>query len=158
MGGGQSRQPVQAADDAGGATLVPGENGTAPRLSQDETQVTYATLLSKEDGRLNWADSAQNLHNRARAVNPWPGAWCEWKEDYCRTETEPLKIWRTQVIEGNYGGAIPGAILQVKDDAMLVQTGDGILKILEVQSPGKPRMNPESWARGHHAGSGKKFD
>lgn len=138
------------------------ENGTAPRIAQDEAQITYASLLSKDDGRLNWADNAQNLHNRARAVNPWPGAWCDWNEDYCRAETEPLKIWRTQVIEGNYGGkpgvALPGAILKVENETMDVQTGDGILRLLEVQSPGKPRMNPEAWARGHHAGSGKKFD
>ena len=100
----------------------------------------------------------QRLHNRVRAVNPWPGAWCEWNEDYCRQEAEPLKIWRTQVLEGNYGGAIPGAILKVEDEAILVQTGDGILRLQEVQSPGKPRMNAAAWSRGHHAGSGKKFD
>ncbi|HEY0074515.1 MAG TPA: methionyl-tRNA formyltransferase [Abditibacteriaceae bacterium] len=127
------------------------EAGKAPRLPQDEAQVTYASMLTKDDGRLNWQDSAQNLHNRARAVNPWPGAWCEWNG-------EMLKIWRTQVLEGNYSGAVPGAILEVEDEAMLVQTGEGILKILEVQAPGKPRMNPAAWSRGHGAGSGKKFD
>lgn len=134
------------------------EAGTAPRVAQDETQVTYASMLNKEDGRINWADNAQNLHNRVRAVNPWPGAWCEWKEDWCKDEGEPLKIWRTQALDGNYGGAIPGAILKVAGEEMWVQTGEGILKILEVQSPGKPRMNPVAWAQGHHAGTGKKFD
>ncbi len=127
------------------------EAGSAPRMVQDEAQITYASMLSKEDGRLNWSDNAANLHNRARAVNPWPGAWCEY-------QGEVLKIWRTQVLEGNYGGAIPGAILKVEDEAMCVQTGDGILRLLEVQAAGKPRMNPAAWARGHHAGSGKKFD
>ena len=134
------------------------ENGSAPRVMQDESQITYASLLSKDDGRLNWQSSAQNIHNRVRAVNPWPGAWCQWSEDWCRNEPEILKIWRTESLQGHYGGAIAGAILKVEDDAMWVQTGDGILKILEVQSPGKPRMNPAAWARGHHAGSGKKFE
>ena len=126
------------------------ETGKAPRLPQDESQVTYASMLNKEEGRLNWSESAQALHNRVRAVNPWPGAWCEWNN-------EILKIWRTQVLEGNEG-AIHGAILKVEEDSILVQTGAGILRILEVQAPGKPRMTPAAWSRGHHAEAGKKFD
>jgi methionyl-tRNA formyltransferase len=126
------------------------ESGTAPRIAQDENLVTYASLLDKEAGRLDWAQNACSLHNRVRAMNPWPGAWCEW-------EGEVFKIWRTQALEGNYSGAIPGAILEVEDEGLLVPTGDGILRLLEVQSPGKPRMNAAAWSRGHHAASGKAF-
>ena len=83
------------------------ENGSAPREPQDESQITYASMLTKEDGRLNWHESAQNLHNRARAVNPWPGAWCEF-------HGETLKIWRTQIAESE-SGAAPGTILKIEN-------------------------------------------
>ena len=107
-------------------------------------------MLSKEDGRLNWQDSAQDLHNRARAVNPWPGAWCEF-------HGETLKIWRTQIAESE-SGAAPGTILKIENESILVQTGDGLLRILEVQAPGKPRMNPAAWSRGARLEADAKFD
>jgi methionyl-tRNA formyltransferase len=126
------------------------ENGTAPRLPQDEAHITYASMLEKEDGRLRWNESAQALHNRARAVNPWPGAFVEWKG-------EPLKVWRTQRVEGASGEA-PGAILKIENEAVLAQTGDGILRLIEVQAPGKPRMDAAAWSRGSRAATGEKFD
>ena len=126
------------------------ENGTAPRVPQDEAHITYASMLDKEHGRLDWTQSATALHNRARAVNPWPGAWCE-------IHGETLKIWRTQALEGA-SGAAPGAILKVESESMLAQTGDGVLRLLEVQAPGKPRMNPAAWSRGVRLQIGDKFD
>jgi methionyl-tRNA formyltransferase len=126
------------------------ENGTAPRLPQDEAGITYASMLEKEDGCLRWNESAQALHNRARAVNPWPGAYVEWKG-------EPLKIWRTQRVEGASSEA-PGAILKIESEALLAQTGDGILRLIEVQAPGKPRMNAAAWSRGARINIGEKFD
>ncbi len=126
------------------------ESATAPRLPQNEAHITYASMLDKEHGRLDWNESATALHNRVRALNPWPGAWCEFKG-------EVLKIWRSQALEGASGGAA-GAILKIETESMLLQTGDGILRISEVQAAGKPRMNPAAWSRGHHGGMGNKFD
>lgn len=125
------------------------EAGTAPRLPQDEAHITYASMLEKEHGRLDWNESASALHNRVRALNPWPGAWCEFRG-------EILKIWRTQALEAT-PGASAGAILEIEAESLLMQTGDGILRVLEVQAPGKPRMNPAAWSRGARAGIGEKF-
>jgi methionyl-tRNA formyltransferase len=115
------------------------EGGRAPRTPQDEAGVTLAPTIKKEFAELAWASPASKLHNTVRAMNPWPTAWFTWNGDV-------VKVWRAEV-EPNAAGQ-PGQILEHKGSTLLVGTGEGALRLLEVQPPGKPRMGGGDWARG----------
>jgi len=128
----------------------------APRVPQDETQVTWASTLSKENGQIDWAQPALSLVNRVRACNPWPGAWCQFRG-------HTLKIWRAAIAPSpdsasNVGVAngVPGSWLGNAHAAM-VATGEGILQLIEVQPEGKPRLDAAAWARGARLAAGETF-
>lgn len=124
--------------------------GRAPRLPQDETQVTWAPTLSKEDGQFDWTQPASALVNRVRACNPWPGAWCQFRG-------HTLKVWRAAVAPSNAGSnAAPGSWTGDAHTAT-VATGAGNLQLIEVQPEGKQRMDATAWARGARLAAGETF-
>lgn len=130
------------------------KSGTAPRLPQDEAGITFAPTLQKEAGRLDWNQSALNLHNKVRALNPWPGAWCLWRG-------EVLKLWRASFSHDFPAlppGATPGTFMGEASGELLIATSEGVLRLREVQAPSKPRMPATSWARGVRLTVGDKFD
>lgn len=106
--------------------------GVPPAIPQDPDQVTFAPKVEPEEGELDWAKSAQELHNLVRAFSPRPGAWC-WV--WVQGEKKRLKIFRTEVAQSSS-----------KDFTAVC--GFGFLKILEVQPEGKPRMSASDWLRG----------
>ena len=110
--------------------------GNAPRTKQDETRATYAKKLTKEDGRIDWTRPAVEIERQVRAFDPWPGA-------YTHCGGLLLKIWKAEVdmnASGKHGELLPGFV---------VATGRGGLRILELQSAGRKRMNAEEFLRGH---------
>ena len=121
--------------------------GTASASPQDEALVTEVRKLSKEDGRLDWNLSAQTLNNRIRGFIAWPGCFCE-------TGTGRVKIFRAEVESGR--GA-PGEILDVSGAGPLVATGEGALRLLEVQPAGKRFMDGAAYLRGHPLRSGDRL-
>ncbi len=114
------------------------ENGTASRTPQDESQITLAPQLKREDGHLQWNDSAQNLVNRVRGTNPWPGAWTTFNGAV-------LKIGRLET-ENASGNA--GQILSLDARGVVVGAGENAVRLLEVQPEGKAKMNAKDWANG----------
>ena len=129
-----------AAADVLRRTLEAMRGGTLARRPQDAREVTCAPKLVKEDGKVLWTMPARDLHNRVRAFNPWPGAFC----------TAPggrmLKLRRTRV-EAGAGPA--GTVLDGKGDGPLVAAGEGALRLLEVQPEGKRPMSGADYVRGH---------
>ncbi len=121
---------------------------TAPRTPQNEAGVTIAPTIKKEQAQLDWNEPATRLANTVRAMNPWPAAWCDF-------HGEVLKIWKAAAEEGN---GKPGEILDVRGENLLVATGEGALKLLEVQAAGRPRMSGGDWARGVRVAVGDKFE
>ena len=103
---------------------------------QDHNLATYAPLLKKEDGFIDFSRSAQDIYNLVRGVDPWPGAWC-----YLRDER--LKIWKTEIV--NFSEEKPAKVGEVISlDGPIIRTGSGYLRLLEVQLSGKnrgPAMN-----------------
>jgi len=121
----------------------------------------YAPLLKREHERLDWSQRAMELHHQIRGLNPWPGAFTTF-------QGENLKIWQsapllqdqnsvTEVFP-KVGKAAPGQILQVLEDSLLVQTGDGVLQILEVQLAGKRAMSARDFFNGRHGQVGEKLE
>lgn len=110
-------------------------NGTIQPEVQDETQVSYAEKLSKEEARIDWSLSAAQLERCIRAFNPWPMSWISIDE-------QPIKIWRASVID-KPTSAVPGTILEVGKLGIQVATAEGILNIEELQPPGKKAMKAQ---------------
>lgn len=129
-------------------TLFSLSEGTLKRTPQDDALSTYAPLLDKEVGRIDWKKSAQEIHDLVRGLNSWPGA-------YTMLEGQKFKIWRTRLAEGT---AEPGEIVSVTKQGLLVGTGEGMLEILELQAPSKKKMAAGDYVRGHGLQLPARFD
>ena len=115
---------------------------------QDDSQTCYAAMLKKEDGRINWSQSAQQIHNRIRGLAPWPGT-------YTFLHGEPLKLFLTRVEAGE---GEPGSILPPAADAVRIACGSGVLAVRELQLPGKKRLAAADFLRGCPLPAGSRLE
>ena len=106
---------------------------------QDNAQSTYAPMLKKEDGRIDWRRSAAAIHNQVRGMQPWPGAYSSFRG-------AALHVWRARVVE-SIAGRAPGTLVSVKP--LVVACGEGALGLVEVQMEGRKRMAAADFANGH---------
>ena len=122
------------------------ENGTAVYTPQDDALATHTGKIQKEMGSIDWSKDAEVIERLVRGLNPWPSA-------YTRIDDKNLKIWRAKVISHEVKAA-PGCILKVTKDELEVQTGNGVLALLEVQLEGKKRMTTDAFLRGYQVTEG----
>ena len=109
-------------------------------MAQDDAQATYAPRLQKADAEIDWSRPASEIDQRIRAFNPWPVA-------ETRFDGQRLRCWRSQVAEPNLQPACsPGTILAATADGLDVQTGDGVLRITELQLPGRQKISAADFA------------
>lgn len=108
--------------------------------SQDDAASTYAPMMSKEDGLIDWRRSARQIHNQVRGLDPWPGA-------YSYLDGQVLKIARTGVVE--QAGGTPGEILSADAGGIRVACGQDTLLIGALQLPGKKRLTAREFLSGH---------
>ena len=118
------------------------ENNKAVRDPQNHDNATYAGKIKKENGYIDWSQSAKNIHNQIRGCYPWPNALTEFMG-------KPFKILKAKVIDEEIEKSEPGTILSTKKQ-LFVSTGKGILEILELQPPGKKRMVTQAFLAGHN--------
>ena len=116
--------------------------GDAPRILQDKSLATYATKLSREDGRLDWSEPAEMIERKIRAFNPWPGAFME-------LNGQNLKIFSAAIVDRN---GKPGEILR-SENKLIIAAGKGALSLQEVQLEGKKRMTGGEFLRGYRTAS-----
>jgi methionyl-tRNA formyltransferase len=109
-------------------------------IPQDHSQATYAPLLSKQDGLIEWRKPADRLDYFIRGVTPWPGA-------FTFHQGQRLKIFKASVVAGDHDVA-PGTVLQGFPDELRVAAGKGILSILEIQSASGKRLAIGDFLRG----------
>ncbi len=119
--------------------------GTVSRTVQDEAHVVEIRKLEKADGEIDWTQSAADIRNRIRAFDPWPGSTCKLPHG------EVLKVWCAELVDGE---GLPGELL---DDQLLVATGDGALRLSEIQPSGKKRMPAASFLNGHPVPAGSRL-
>ncbi len=105
---------------------------------QDESQATYAPMLKKEEGGLDFAQPAEYLERKIRAFFPWPGAYLVWEGNF-------LKVKRASVLQQS---VLPQGKRSVVDGLPAVGTSEGVLLLREVQPAGKKWMNGEEFLRG----------
>lgn len=106
--------------------------GEAQPEVQDDTLVTYAEKLSKEEARLDWRLPAEQLERCIRAFNPWPVS-------YFIIDEQPVKVWKASVLETE-SSAAPGTILDAGKQGIQIATARGVLNIEELQPAGKKAM------------------
>ena len=147
--------PIETAEELynrlavlGGEVLVKAvaeiEAGTAARIPQDPEKVTLAPMLSKVMSPVDWSRSAQEIFDQIRGLYPWPGVSTD------VIGGEPVKLWRAQVVE-KHTDAGPGTIVAAGKQGIDVACGElqHVLRILELQPPGKKRMSAADYLRGH---------
>ena len=110
------------------------ERGGAPRVPQEHSKATFAPIIKKEDGRLDFSRPARELDCLIRGMNPWPGAYCK-----------DLKIHAAEPLD-RHSNKPAGTILE---DGCVVCGDGGLLRLTEVQGPGGRRMPVVDYLRGH---------
>lgn len=129
-------------------------DGSLVAEAQDDSQHTYAPILTKEMGVIDWQWDAEKVHNRVRALQPWPSTVATFKG-------VALKVWKTRADKQEHPPVPPGTIF-VEGNRVLVSCGENgkqRLELLEVQPANKNRMPAQSWANGVHIVSGQeRFD
>jgi len=122
------------------------ESGTAGTV-QDETLATYCRLTSKEDGRLDWSRPAAVLDAQIRACDPWPGAFTGWSG-------QRLTLRQSSLVPGRSALPEPGLVSVDKSKGILIQTGDGLLAVRELQLPARKALDFRSFLNGNPALAG----
>mgnify|MGYP002581545776 FL=1 len=137
--------------DANGVVLA--DNKTVCTISVIHSQIKepekVIAMLTKELGHIDFSGSAVEIERLIRGLNSWPSA-------YTKYEGKTLKIWKSRVAENSEKEQQqkPGTIVRVTDDSIYVQTGDGVLELLEVQLEGKKRMQVKDFLLGHRPQAG----
>ncbi|MFN3881822.1 MAG: methionyl-tRNA formyltransferase [Nitrincola lacisaponensis] len=119
------------------------EQGKLTPEVQDDSLSCYAAKLLKEEGRLDWTRPAADLARQIRGLNPWPVAFCYLNE-------QPLRIWAAEAVSGSTEAA-PGTLVALhQKQALDIATGDGILRLTQVQLPGKRALPVNALLNGQH--------
>lgn len=130
-------------------TLAHMEDGTVTRTKQDESQATYAGMIKKNMGIIDWTKPAAETERLIRGLNPWPSA-------FTALGAKTLKIWKADVLEGG-DASLAGTVVVSDKKHLVVQTGEGQLSLKEVQLEGKKRMPVEAFLRGYPVETGTVF-
>lgn len=115
--------------------------GSIQPRPQNDSLATYAPIIKKEDGRIDWTNPAQQIHNLIRGFQPWPGAYTSFRG-------QSLHLWRSRLVPGKHRDLSPGTLVQ--NEGVAAVAGDGaVLELIEVQLEGRKRMPAEVFANGH---------
>ena len=116
----------------------------APRIPQDSSRATYAPKLTRDQGEIDWSEPAEAIERKIRAFDPWPGTFARLTD--ASGNSRHLKIFRASVIARS--GGKPGLVSTPNDKELLVASGQGMLRLEEVQLEGKRRMPAPEFLRG----------
>ncbi|KGP73940.1 methionyl-tRNA formyltransferase [Pontibacillus yanchengensis] len=151
----QSRVKIEETDHVGtlhdklaksGSQLL---SETLPKLfnheltatKQDESQVTFASNIKREQERIDWNQDAETIYNHIRGLHPWPVAFTTY-------QNKVMKIWWGEKVNKSFSGK-PGEIIQLEDDGFVVVSGDNKgVKLTDIQPSGKKRMAAGDYLRG----------
>jgi methionyl-tRNA formyltransferase len=117
------------------------EAGTVVAEQQDEALVTYAEKLVKTEAQLDWSCSAEELSRKVRGLNSWPVA-------QTKLNGKVIRIWQAEPLN-NDANLAPGEVLDGGGKTFDVATGEGVLRLLEVQVPGGKRMSANAFLNAH---------
>lgn len=132
--------------------LKDAEAGTLHSIPQNHEEHTYAGMLSKATGAMDFSKSAAELERLVRGLNPWPSA-------FCFVHGKMLKIWEADVIEERNLSEperqmVPGTVIRAEKEAFIVRASQGALSITSLQLEGKKRMSVDDFLRGYSIDTG----
>ncbi len=159
----EARCPIQENDTAqilhdrlaqiGARTLIESLSNIESRLQnatpQDDSQSTYATKLSKQEADINWQQPAIQILRQVNAFNPWPVAQTTWRDHI-------LRIWQAELSD-NQPSADAGTILAVSKQGIDVATAGGVLRITQLQAPGKRAMSVQDFLNANQIKVGERL-
>lgn len=128
--------------------------GRLEAIPQNTEQATYTSKITKEMGTIDWNQPSARIDQQIRGLAPWPGA-------YSFLQDKRIRIWKAQpvVLEGDSAdsSAEPGTVTRIEKNDLWIRTGDGFLKILELQPDNKKRMLVGDFIRGTQVVLGNQF-
>jgi methionyl-tRNA formyltransferase len=127
------------------------EAGKATRTPQNHAQNTYAPMLDKTTGKIDWSKSAVEIYNLIRGTYPWPGAYSSYMG-------KNFKIFSSEIYEENKVSAEFGKISELGNDYIMISCGKGFIKIRELQFENEKRMSVEAYLRGHNIDMNAKLE
>lgn len=127
------------------------EQGSLQPQAQNEAESTYAGMLRKSLGRIDWTQSAVTIERLIRGLYPWPSAYTSFRG-------KTLKIWEADVDTDNcFREAAPGSVIRVDRDTIVVQTGEGALQLSQIQLEGKKRTTVKDFLLGYRVEAGEQL-
>jgi methionyl-tRNA formyltransferase len=115
-------------------------NGKITPQEQDESKVTFAWNIKREQEKIDWSKTGEEIYNHVRGMHPWPVA-------YTMMDGSVLKVWWSEKVKGS--GGSPGEITSIDDDGIVIATGNNTsIKITDLQPSGKKRMSARDYLRG----------
>ena len=125
------------------------KEGRIRPVAQDHAKATYAPMLKKEDGLIDWSKTPEAVKNHIRGMTPWPGA-------FTRLGDRMIKVFGIRQ-DSEKSGAPPGTIVRVAGDGIYVAAGGRVAVITDLQAPGKQRMEAGQFVRGNKIPVGSRF-
>ncbi len=145
-------------------TLQALSRGEITPVAQDPSKATLAPPLTKQDGRIDWARSPERIYNQIRGVQPWPGAFSEFRGKQCRIWGKPLSPPQIpaasgrEPVSGGPGSKVPPGTIENVPPMVLVRCGErGGLRLEFVQMEGRKRINAQEFANGARLTPGEHF-
>ncbi|WP_456396074.1 methionyl-tRNA formyltransferase [Desulfurobacterium sp.] len=123
-------------------------SGKLKPVPQNDSEATYCFQIRKEDGKIDWRDTAENIFNKVRAFTPWPSAFTHFNGK------KLIKITKALPVKGQ---GKPGVVVDIDKDGFYVGTGKDLLKVLRVKPEGRKEMNADDFVRGYRLKIGDKL-
>ena len=120
------------------------EKGEARFKEQNHSEATYAKKISKEEGKINWNQSAKKVLAKINGLNPNPGAWFQYKN-------ERFKVWKAEIVNKNSDAG------KIIDDQLTIACDEQSIKILEIQKEGKSRQLTDQFLLGNKIKHGESI-
>ena len=114
-------------------------NGTNDSISQDDTQATFASNISREDERIDWTMNAKDIHNHIRGLSPWPVG-------YTTMDDTNLKLYAAHIVHNKKGNQ--EIVETTKRQSLLRQAPDDAIALTDIQLAGKKRMLASNYLSG----------
>ncbi len=122
------------------------EEGKISPEPQDDSKSSYAEMVFKQEGKIDFTRQPEAVERLIRGFDPWPGAFCEY-------EDMVMKLWKAQPLCENTGKE-PGTIIEVSARGIKIACGDGALLVSEIQIPGKKRVAVSEYLKGNQIKEG----
>jgi methionyl-tRNA formyltransferase len=134
--------------------------GPIPEEAQNDSAATYAHRLTKDEGRVDWGQSAQQLHNQIRGLYPWPHAFTYHQGKrliLLRSETGVASDRAGTGLLPSHAAPVPGSVLDATGDRLIVATGEDVLAIRELQAEGRRPMTAREFLAGYRIAPGDRL-